>query len=265
MSWRPITADDIAESFTPSENAALQAASNSATVLTTRLTESIQEFVGGMAAAGYPVNNDGTVPDQLRRHVVAQAVWSWLRNFPMLKVFKTDERKQAAADAQRIYEKIVNRTYGALEAPYGTDITTGNWNSEQKLIMRTMPTPPPAQQFQSTPQTPLYANPNAPRDSVAINSPGVPSQPSAVEAKAGDGSVRLDWDPALNAATYNILRGTTPGGELATPIASGITGFNYTDTGLTNGQAYYYKIVAVNGALQSPPSLEVSCTPTATP
>jgi fibronectin type 3 domain-containing protein len=42
-----------------------------------------------------------------------------------------------------------------------------------------------------------------------------------------------------------------------------VTGTSYTDTGLTNGTTYYYKVAAVNAGGQSPQSAEVSATPSA--
>ena len=243
----------------------LQATQNSTTGLANSLSDVVKEFVGALAAIGKPVNNDGSVPDQLRRHIVSKAVWTWLKHFPQLKAFKTKEREDAAKEADRVYARICNNTYGAVEAPYGTDITTGNWNSQPKLIMRTMPTPPPVLQFQqATTQSPLYANPNALDDSVETNSPGVPQRPENFSAAANNAAVVLTWLPAPNAATYNIYRGLTPGGELATPIASGIAATNYKDTGLTNGITYYYQVSAVNGAMESNLSLEASATPLAT-
>jgi hypothetical protein len=265
MPWRTITADSVLAEFVPAEAAMLQATQNSLTGLSSTLTDVIKEYVGALAAVGKPVTNDGSVPDQLRRHIIAKAKWTWLRQFPKLPAFKTKERADAAAEADRIYAQLCNNTFGAVEAPYGTDITTGNWNSQPKLIMRTMPTPQPSVQFQQTPTlSPLYANPNAQDDFVETNSPGVPQTPQNFSAAANNAAVVLTWLPALNAATYNIYRGTSPGGELATPIATGISGTDYKDSGLTNGVTYYYQVSAVNGAMESNLSLEASATPLAT-
>jgi len=60
--------------------------------------------------------------------------------------------------------------------------------------------------------------------------------------------VTLNWFAPSGASAYNVYRGTTPGGEGATPIATGITGTTFTDTGLTRGTAYYYVITAVDGS-----------------
>jgi hypothetical protein len=54
--------------------------------------------------------------------------------------------------------------------------------------------------------------------------------------------------------TYNVLRGTTSGGETA--YASGITTLSYTDTNVTAGSTYYYVITATNGVGTGPVSNE---------
>jgi hypothetical protein len=267
MPWRVLTSNDVVlgARLTPAEVAALNSAQNSTAGLNNSLDLTVKKFIGAVSAAGYPVNNDGSVPDQLRGDIIAQTVWHWLTGFPKLPQFKTDERKAADAAAQRIFERVCSRTYGAIEAPYGTDITTGNWNSNSKLIMRTQAVPQPGLQMSPTNLAPLYANPNASYDSVPTNSPGIPQTPTGVKALAGNGKVTLAWDPALNAASYSIYRGPSGGQELATPIATGVTATNYQDTGLVNGVAQFYKIQSVNGGLVSGVSLEVTAIPSVNP
>lgn len=252
--------------FTPSESAVLQSIQNAINLFADKLSVVVKEWIGVINAANYPVNNDGTVPPQFARHIAAEAVWLWLKDYPQYKAIQTKAREDAAKDAQRIYEKIAMRTYGAIESPSGTDTTTGNWNSNNKLVMRTFPTPAPSLQFQMTvPNEPPYSNPNAPSDMVPTNSPGVPIAPLNVTATGQNGQVLLTWDPALNAAGYSIYRGLMPGGELATPIVSNLAVTEYVDPGLQNGTVYYYRIASTNGALISPLSNETSATPQAPP
>ena len=61
------------------------------------------------------------------------------------------------------------------------------------------------------------------------------------------------------ATSYVLERGTTSGGPY-TQIGTA-TSVSYTDTGVTNGTAYYYVVIAVNSAGQSARSTEVSATP----
>ncbi len=89
----------------------------------------------------------------------------------------------------------------------------------------------------------------------------IPTTPNGLNADPGNGRMILTWNAALNAASYDIYRGVTAGGESASPIATGIAGTTWTNTGLTNGTAYYYKIKAVNPQGASGFSNEDSATP----
>ncbi len=85
-------------------------------------------------------------------------------------------------------------------------------------------------------------------------------------------SVALSWTASSTACvspctsiTYDVFRGTTPGGEnMTTPIATGIAGTTYSDTAVTLGNTYYYVVEAVEAWTGSPlysvPSNEASAT-----
>jgi fibronectin type 3 domain-containing protein len=88
-----------------------------------------------------------------------------------------------------------------------------------------------------------------------------PAAPTGLSASAGNAQVSLSWTGSTGATSYNVYRGTTAGGESTTPIATGVTATSYTDTGLTNGTTYYYKVAAVNTYGTSGMSNEVSVTP----
>lgn len=245
----------------------LASAANSSAQLQADLTSTVAEWSGAIRAA-YPEVTPfaaaGTIPDQLKRHVLAQAVWTYLRNYPKLQMFKTDERKQAAADAEKAYEKVLTREYGAIEFPGGVR-TTGFWNAKPKLVMRTDPVPEPDVQFQTTQMSGSgYVNPNAPADKVPSTSPGNPEPVSGLQAVAEDGQVVLTWDPAYGAASYSVFRGTASGQESVVPVASLLTVPYYLDAGLANGTTYYYVVRAENGSLVSPLSGEVQSTPNPT-
>jgi fibronectin type 3 domain-containing protein len=101
---------------------------------------------------------------------------------------------------------------------------------------------------------------------IGAASPVAPSAPQSLAATAASGSVSLTWSPPASnggaAVTgYNIYRGTSAGGESATPIAANVAGTGFTDTGLVNGTTYYYTVAAVNSAGVSPKSNETSATP----
>ncbi len=88
----------------------------------------------------------------------------------------------------------------------------------------------------------------------------VPPAPAGLSATAGDAQVVLNWSAASGAASYTVKRATVSGGSHTT-IASDATSTSHTDTGLTNGDTYYYVVSAVNTAGESVPSSEASATP----
>src|SRR6185437_14100661 len=90
----------------------------------------------------------------------------------------------------------------------------------------------------------------------------VPGPPTGVSATAGKGSIMVTWSaPAEDGGSpitgYRVLRGTSPGGESSTPIAT-IAGTSYNDGSVIAGTTYFYEVVAVTGAGTSGSSLEVS-------
>ena len=91
----------------------------------------------------------------------------------------------------------------------------------------------------------------------------VPVAPANLTASASDSQVGLSWSASGGATSYNAYRGLTAGGEGSTPFATGIIGTSYTDTAVTNGTTYYYKVTAVNANGESSQSNEVSVTPNA--
>jgi len=90
-----------------------------------------------------------------------------------------------------------------------------------------------------------------------------PAAPTGLVATAGNTQVALSWTASSGATTYNVYRGTSAGGESTTAIATGIGTTTYTNTGLTNGTTYYYKVTAVNASGTSGYSNEASATPAA--
>ena len=93
----------------------------------------------------------------------------------------------------------------------------------------------------------------------------VPSAPGSISATAGNGLVVLTWKiPASDGGSaitnYYIYAGTSPGTE--TLLATVRNVLTDTITGLTNGQAYYFEVSAVNGVGEGAKSSEISATPT---
>src|SRR5262249_6057979 len=93
-----------------------------------------------------------------------------------------------------------------------------------------------------------------------------PDAPTGLTATAGNGKITLSWAaPANNGGvsitSYRVYRGTTSGSETLL-TTGGCSGFgavlSCTDTGLANGQTYFYKVTAVNAIGEGAQSNEAS-------
>ncbi len=102
-----------------------------------------------------------------------------------------------------------------------------------------------------------YGNMNSVFAKSAIAVPGVPG--SLVSA-SGNGEARIYWAASTEALTYNVKRGLSSGGTFTT-IASNITATEFTDTSLTNGTTYYYRVSAVNADGESANSSAIAASP----
>ena len=94
--------------------------------------------------------------------------------------------------------------------------------------------------------TPSVAGTEAASLSIADNSSGSPQTVSL--SGAGTHDVILSWTASTTAGVvgYNVYRGTTSGGESATPLnSSPINGTTYSDETVQAGQTYYYVVTAV--------------------
>jgi fibronectin type 3 domain-containing protein len=84
--------------------------------------------------------------------------------------------------------------------------------------------------------------------------------PADLAASGANTQVTLSWTASLGADSYNVYRGTSPGGEGATPIATGVTDTAYVDNMVAGGATYYYVVSAVTTGGESAISTEVSAT-----
>jgi hypothetical protein len=83
-----------------------------------------------------------------------------------------------------------------------------------------------------------------------------PPQPFGLSAQANaSNSITLTWSPTPTATSYRLYRGTSSGGEGATPIAT-TTSLTYTDPNLSSTPVYFYEVTAVNSAGESARSAE---------
>jgi hypothetical protein len=92
-----------------------------------------------------------------------------------------------------------------------------------------------------------------------------PAAPTGVTATAASSTqINLSWSAASGAQGYRIYRSTTAGQAVSamTDILGGAVtvATSYSDSGLTAGTTYYYKIVAANSSGDSAASSEVNAT-----
>ncbi len=96
---------------------------------------------------------------------------------------------------------------------------------------------------------------------------GLPSSPRSLALTPSDSAVALSWTaPADNGASpitgYQVWRGTTPTDLVLITIATTLA---YQDSGLTNGQTYYYKVFAINGQGSEATGVSGSAVPATVP
>jgi fibronectin type 3 domain-containing protein len=96
-------------------------------------------------------------------------------------------------------------------------------------------------------------------EAIGVLAPSAPTNVSAALSGANPNDIAVTWTASAGAASYNIFRGKTPGGEGSTPYASGVTGTTFVDSGAATspGYSYYYEVVAINVGGQSAASTEV--------
>jgi len=77
---------------------------------------------------------------------------------------------------------------------------------------------------------------------------GAPFAASGLTATGGNGQVILSWTAGSGATGYNLYRSAASGFESSNsvPIATGIIGTAYTNSGLSSGITYYYQVVSTN-------------------
>ena len=87
----------------------------------------------------------------------------------------------------------------------------------------------------------------------------IPKTPKLNGAQAGNGIVRLSWEPVEGVSGYKVKYGTEPDNYTANIEAGTSPGF--TISGLENNKTYYFAVSAYNMLGESGPSNEISVTP----
>jgi hypothetical protein len=126
------------------------------------LAEVVADFRDAIAGRENALDADGMLPQGLAKYARDLALWIFItRGVPKNEGVQTSQRADAAKRAEDMLQGIRDGKV-SVEPPTGWTTTTGqNWNSENRLIMRTHPVPPPIQQ-QPPPSTGgrPYANPD---------------------------------------------------------------------------------------------------------
>jgi hypothetical protein len=91
-----------------------------------------------------------------------------------------------------------------------------------------------------------------------------PAVPTGLTAASGsNGFIKLSWNSSSGATAYILQRSSSGGGYFTT--FTNLTGLAFTNTGLTNGLTYYYKVAAIGSGGPSSNSAAVSATPAGPP
>ncbi|MGA2245043.1 MAG: protease pro-enzyme activation domain-containing protein [Verrucomicrobiota bacterium] len=98
---------------------------------------------------------------------------------------------------------------------------------------------------------------------IASISPAAPAPPTGLTATAGIAQVILGWNSVSGATSYSVESSTVIGGPYLT--VANVTGTNFLNTGLLNGNTYYYVVSAANASGAGAVSSQVSATPQVPP
>ena len=86
-----------------------------------------------------------------------------------------------------------------------------------------------------------------------------PGVPFGVVITPQAGRILLQWGNMTGVTSYNVYRGTSPGGEGSTPLVN-VSSPTYIDRGVTSGTTYYYQFTALIGTAESARTREFSAT-----
>ncbi len=85
------------------------------------------------------------------------------------------------------------------------------------------------------------------------------TMPAGLAAAGGTGEIALTWSPVEGATRYKVQRATNSNSTYV--VAATPTVASFTDTGLTNGTTYFYKVSAELCGMESASTAPVSATP----
>src|SRR5579862_1735369 len=151
MAWTAPVEADVMSEFTADEAATIAATQGAVDNLPAILGRVVEEIRDAIRSGGYDLATDATtIPGGLHNACIDLARWRLLVSFPQLKSMQSQERADAAKRADAKLEKISRQEYVPEPPAAGVEDRGGNWNSRNKLIMRTDPVPTPGSQLPST-------------------------------------------------------------------------------------------------------------------
>jgi hypothetical protein len=157
----------------------------------------------------------------------------------------TKDGRVVVAYADGCLNDPTGTTYGAPKSCTSVDQSTDSWATVA---------------YQSDGQGMFSAYDVAP----PLAAPAAPTVNASVDTSAG--ATKLAWDAPADGGSpitgYTVYRGTSSGGETKDATVSGTS---FTDSAVTVGTTYYYRVVASNAVGDSDPSNEVTATPTTVP
>ncbi len=148
----------------------------------------------------------------------------------------------AAQKMQIGYDDTTSNSWTYIPTTVTASSTDGTWNTLESITLS---------------GTTSHLSTYAP---VSPTSGSAPNTPTGVSASAGNGQVTLSWDAVSGATKYDVYKQS--GSEYV--YLAQTTSLSSTETGLTNGTTYYYKVSALDDSdNESAASAAVSATPSA--
>ena len=130
--WSSLSTQDVLNEFTTAEQVQLQNIQGGTNQLAVILDKTVRRVRSLIKAGGNMLDQSAsTIPDQLAEEVIVITRWQWLSAFPGLKALKTDERRQAYADAQELLKEIASNKpeRPRVELPAAPDATSAPTNA----------------------------------------------------------------------------------------------------------------------------------------
>ncbi|HAO80402.1 MAG TPA: hypothetical protein DCQ92_15830, partial [Verrucomicrobia subdivision 3 bacterium] len=97
---------------------------------------------------------------------------------------------------------------------------------------------------------------------IALSVVSIPLAPTNLMTTAGDAQASLKWNASAGATGYNVKQSTDRGATYN--LIATVTATNYINTGLVNGEVYYYVVSAVYSGGETADSVAASAAPVST-